>query len=107
MGIGGGDRSVKLAHTVVGCFLFELELVHLVSEVPELLFDGFLADGATGGSGVRADQRKRDGGSEDIGRSGGDWTWTGGKFGVWGGCHEGTGLFVKVGGIKLIISLVV
>lgn len=104
---GGGKRSVKLARTVVCCFLFELELPDFVSEVPKFLFDGFLADGATDRSGVRTGQRKRHGGRDDVWRGGGGRAGTGGEFGVWGGGHEGSGLFVNVGGIKLIITRVV
>jgi hypothetical protein len=98
-----GDHSS--AKSAVGRFLFDLEFPDPVSEEPELLFHRFLARGAAHRGGVRAAQGKRHGGRNDIGRSGGDGTGTGGIFGVGGGRHEGSRrLFVNVRRIILIIS---
>ena len=53
---------------------------------------------------MRTGQGKRDGGRDDLRKGGGGWAGTRGEFGVW---DEGSGLFVKVGGMELIITRVV
>ena len=102
--VAGGRSSLKVAHAAVGRFFFVFELPDLVSKEPKLLFHSFLAHRAAHRGGMRADQRKRHGGGDDIGESGG--ARPGGVIGVGGGGHEGSGLFVKVGRIILIISRV-
>ena len=82
LGVAGGHGGVKLSHTMVGGFLFKFEFLDLVSEVPEFLFDSYLACGVTHGSGVRTGQGKRDGGRDDLGKGGGGWAGTRGEFGV-------------------------
>ena len=101
--VAGGHRGVKFMKAADSFFLFNLELSDSFSEGHKLLFHRTFAHGATHGSGVGTSQRERHGRGDDIGRSGGGWTRTGGEFGVLGRGHERFGLFVKVWGIVLII----
>lgn len=95
---------MKVTQASVSCILFSFELPDFVSEEPEFLINRFFAHGAAHGSGVWANQRKRHGRGNDIGRGGGGWTGAGGEFVIRGRGHERSGLFVKVGGIVLIIT---
>ena len=79
---------VKFTHAAVGHLLLHFEFPDPVSEESEFLFGGFFAQGVAHRCEMRAGQRKRHGGRDDFGRSGGCGARTGGEFGVWGRGHE-------------------
>ena len=106
-GVTGGQSSMKFSHAVVGHFFFDFEFPDPVSEESEFLFNSLLARGAVHGSGMWAGHGKSHRGWNDVGRSGGCWSGMRCEFGVGGRGHEGSGLFVKVRSIILIISGVI